>query len=1076
MRNVLCVLCAVLVTNAPLLAQVTPLTINGYPTREFGQPTLQSPPVSAAPNLVEGRELFSPSAIAFDNSVSPPHVYIVDNANNRVLGWNNANNVTQGNFADLVIGQPDFYSTFSGGPGTSSSTGLKAPTGIAVDASGNVYVSDSGNNRILRYKTPFKEQAGDLPVDLVIGQKTSSSGSSSNQGQTNPSATSLDLYVGSNVTGLIFPAGLTIDGNGTLWVADVGNNRVLGFPSSSLTANTSLPAANVVLGQNSFISNTLPQSSQFTQTNLSFLYQPVSVAADAQGNLYVADQAGRVIQYLSTSLVIGATGSKVLGIPPTPTSGVAAYPTASTLGSVNSNGGITGSPEGVFVLNGAQGVSVFVCDSPQNRVVRYDTFSGTWTVASGANSPTQNGVTGQPSETTGQVNQGQVNPSNQTFSSPVGGAINPSNGEMWIVDQQNNRVVAFANQGGGVYSTASRVIGQTDFIYGTPNLIVGSELFINGGGGVAIDSTSNPPHLYVADTLNNRVLGFKNAYSVGIGSGVLTQKADLVIGQADLLHSTINSPNGQSGQPSATGLYEPVGVAVDANGNLWVADSGNGRAVRFPSPFAQAAGSVQTATVVLGQPDLVTYNTGVSQFSMTQPYGLALFAGGGALGSSSLAVSDPGANRILIFNRASGGDFTSGEPAQFVVGQTSFSGSVGGSGSSQLNGPRHVAVDSSDRLYVADYNNNRLVVFSKPTANTPSATLTVPISQPQGVIVSFLTGLSWVTSGNTVYQLPEFNTLQITDQYTQTIGSYGPLAVALDPFDNLIVADSANRLTFYFGQLFYRNTASYAAGVGLSAGPAPGMLVEIGLENSSFKLTPSYTGTPQNLPTPWPTTLNNIQVTVNGFPAPIFRMDTNVISFEIPNEAPQSGPAQFIVTNTATGQVLAVNTGVYNMQPTSPGIYTTNSGGTGQVAANVYTSAGVCVGNCINGPSNPVLPGGIIGLWLTGAGYVPNLPPDGTAPGGNQFPQFSPIVFINGEVATVVGSQISPQFPGVWQINVVVPADTPASTLQNISVVVELDDYFSNIGAGPSTYPNGSPGPDQALTLANGLITTIYVK
>ncbi len=85
---------------------------------------------------------------------------------------------------------------------------------------------------------------------------------------------------------------------------------------------------------------------------------------------------------------------------------------------------------------------------------------------------------------------------------------------MWIVDQGNNRVVASRARVAGVYTTASKVIGQTDFIYSTANLIVGSEIWINFGGGVAIDSTSTPPHLYIADTRNNRILGFNNAYSV----------------------------------------------------------------------------------------------------------------------------------------------------------------------------------------------------------------------------------------------------------------------------------------------------------------------------------------------------------------------------------------------------------------------------------------------------------------------------------------------------------------------------------------------------------------------------------
>jgi uncharacterized protein (TIGR03437 family) len=1076
-------LCAALVTATASFA-LAQVTINPLPTREFGQSTLFNPVESNAPNLVEGRELFSPSGIAFDASVTPPHVYVVDTANNRVLGWSNANSVSQGNFADLVIGQTDMFSTSFGGPGTNLSTGLISPTGIAVDSSGNVYIADSGNNRILRFKTPYQQQAGNLIVDLVIGQKTSSSGNLPNQGLQNPSANSLFLSIVAAAGQPPLPAGLAVDVHGNLWVADVGNNRVLGFPPASLAANTQLPAASVVLGQTSFTSNALP--TQFPpntnpQLDLAFLENPTGIALDSQGNLYVADGDARVIQYLAP-LAIGETGSKVLGVPPTSTNGqVPTYPTASTLGALNAAGtGPTGSPQCVFVASGV----VFVCDSPQNRVVLYSSL----TVPTSANSPLQSGVTGQQSATAGQANQGQLNPSNATLSNPVAGAIRPDNGEMWIVDQGNNRVVAFANQGGNVYSTASRVLGQLDFIYGTANLIVGSEIWIsNYGGGVAVDSNSSPPHLYIADTLNNRILCFNNAYNVGVDSlNTLTQKADLVIGQTDLLHSTVNYPNGAQGQPSAVGLYRPVGVAVDSNGNLWVADSFNGRAVRFPAPFAQPSGSMPTANLVLGQPDFTTSNLNVNQFTMDQPFGIAIFSDGGAPGSGSLAVSDFLTNRILVFTRPSGGDFTNGQQAAYVVGQPTFSQSGTGGTSSQLNNPRHIAVDSSDRLYVCDSGNNRLLVFSKPTGSGPSATFDsagqgsqVSLSAPQGVIVSFLTGRSWVTSANSsvLTQLPEFETLQSTDAPTQTISTspLGTLAVALDPFDNLIVADSANRITFYFGEFFYRNTANYSAGVGIgsNADPTPGMLVEIGRLGSAFSLTPSFTGADVNTAPPWPLVENNVQVTVNGISAPIFRMETYAIFFEVPNEAPQSGPADFVVSNPTTGQILAAAT--FNMQSASPGLYTTNGSGTGQVAAAVYDSKGNYLGN--NSPSIPTTAGGTITLWLTGAGYVAGLPADGTAPGGTFNTHATPNVLINGTVAQVLFSGISPQFPGLWQLNVVVPANTPSSSLSPggiTSVVVSLDDYNSNIGG--TSLPSGAPGPDEPLLVSNGLITTIYVK
>ena len=89
---------------------VTPVTLNGSPSRQIGQPLLI--PKTGNPNLVEGRELWSPTGIAFDFAASPPYVYVADTLNNRVLAWKNSTGFTNGQPADLVIGQPDKYTTF----------------------------------------------------------------------------------------------------------------------------------------------------------------------------------------------------------------------------------------------------------------------------------------------------------------------------------------------------------------------------------------------------------------------------------------------------------------------------------------------------------------------------------------------------------------------------------------------------------------------------------------------------------------------------------------------------------------------------------------------------------------------------------------------------------------------------------------------------------------------------------------------------------------------------------------------------------------------------------------------------
>src|SRR5260370_36183285 len=69
------------------------ITLNTVPTREVGQ--AQSPELSANPfaipngnpNLVEGREIYSPTGIALDTSVTPPRLYVAHSANNRRLSW-----------------------------------------------------------------------------------------------------------------------------------------------------------------------------------------------------------------------------------------------------------------------------------------------------------------------------------------------------------------------------------------------------------------------------------------------------------------------------------------------------------------------------------------------------------------------------------------------------------------------------------------------------------------------------------------------------------------------------------------------------------------------------------------------------------------------------------------------------------------------------------------------------------------------------------------------------------------------------------------------------------------------------
>ena len=224
-----------------------------------------------------------PLGIAVDTSVSPPIVYVADTGNNRVLAWQYATQLTAGSPADLILGQPDRFTNLPQGPAGALSTGLRTPTGLAVDRAGNLYVADSGDNRILRYPKPFSQPSGYQFPDLIIGQ-TSFSGSAGDSGGVKPNT--LLLYNGSS----FFPhTGLTFDSSGNLWVADTGNNRVLEFPASVLVANQNGPSATLAVGQADLVSNV---AATFRTSKSGLLYPTWGKSFDSAGNLLVSDASG----------------------------------------------------------------------------------------------------------------------------------------------------------------------------------------------------------------------------------------------------------------------------------------------------------------------------------------------------------------------------------------------------------------------------------------------------------------------------------------------------------------------------------------------------------------------------------------------------------------------------------------------------------------------------------------------------------------------------------------------------------------------------------------------------------------
>jgi uncharacterized protein (TIGR03437 family) len=994
---------------------------NPAPSRIVGQAVLQQQGVltAIAPNLVEGREFNNPQAVAIDTSVMPHILYVADFGNNRVLAWKNISGFTKGDYADIAIGQRDLLSTAPEGPGADLSTGLASPVGLAVDAKGNLYVIDAGNNRVLRYPAPFAQSSDLLAVDLIIGQPDLNS-NSPNGGQATPTANTLALANGSGV----FRTGLAFDAQGNLWMSDPGNNRVLRFPGSALaTGSPNQPGADLVLGQNDFSSTSLPAN--ITRSGKNYLSQPAGIAFDPEGRLFVADNANRVVVY-APPFAIGQSSVRVMGVVTTPN---APLVSASTLGAVDSNGHAV-PPQAIFFI----GNNPYVVDTGNARILSYNSFDQ-WPAESSAFSPPAQSVIGQIDFQSAQSNRGLAQPNATTFagpqpnpfvSGPVSAVFDTEN--LYVVDSGNNRVLAFPQQQIGTFTIATRLLGQSDFQYNSLNWIDGREVGFSGnagscsvngalpfllGGSAAIDSASTPPHLYIADPLNNRVLAYRDYRQVNADV-----TADLVIGQPDLFTALVNYPSNSPTQTNAQGLWSPEGLAVDAKGNLYVADTCNARVVRFPAPFAQTTAGLPQANLVLGQTSLLGQPIkDVSGQTMKSAYGLAFTSAG------NLVVSDPLANRVLYFSKSVTGDFQSGEPASNVFGEPDFNTSLPGA----LAGPHSVSLDSNDQLYIADTGNNRIAVLpSVPTAgNNPAVLFSIAsLSNPYGVFVDPSGGEIWVTNtgGNQVLQYASGASIIENATPSATLSVFGPVSVATDPFGNPVIAEAgANRVGFYYPAIDYTTSAGGVPGqlsgnaANLFGRFAPGMLASIfSFPSAPFgDLTASFTFQPISA------TLGDVTVSVGGTLAPLLYVSPSQINFQVPGATPVGGLEEIQVARASTGQVLA--SWLFQMDAESPGLFTVDGSGSGQVAA-------VNQDGSLNNGANPAKAGSFVTLYGTGQGAVHGMPPDGQPVQGIVATPETPQVFINSgfvSAGDVQWSGLAPGFAGLWQINVKVPSDAP---------------------------------------------------
>ena len=298
-----------------------------------------------------------------------------------------------GGTTTAVAGSLSAYGEHGDG-GQAASASLYHPGGTAEDASGDVFVADSGDNVV-------REVTAAGVIRRIAGTGTAGLGITSPFGF--PAA----------LSSLDYPQDVAVDAHGNLYIADTYDNRVVKV--------TPQGRAVTVAGD-----GTAGYSGDGRLAAFAELNEPAGVALDAQGNLYIADSASNVIRRVDART----------GIITTVAGDYAAGKASGGLGGFSGDGG----PAASARLNDPQGVAVdgagdlFIADT-FNNAIREVTPDGTITTVVNAASA-GGGIPPAGGESNGAA------PTASRLNSPYGVAIDQSTDVLYIADTSNSKIAA----------------------------------------------------------------------------------------------------------------------------------------------------------------------------------------------------------------------------------------------------------------------------------------------------------------------------------------------------------------------------------------------------------------------------------------------------------------------------------------------------------------------------------------------------------------------------------------------------------------------------------------------------------
>ena len=587
--------------------------------------------------LATKAHLHNPTDVATD---SQGNVYIVTSGQSEVFRVDAVTSV-------LTAAAGSDSSGLSGDGGPAKQASLNGPYGLAVDAAGNLFIADSFNERIRR-------------VDAVTHQITTFAGGGTGcAGHT---------YIGDSCAAtdaiLSLPSGVAVDGAGNVLIADLGHNRIRRVDAVTGVITT-------VAGGKAGNLGTFGDGGLATDANLSF---PQGVSLDGAGNVLIADTNHNRIRRVDATTHIITT--------------------------------VAGANRPVRALADAMG-NLFITESIGNRILRMDATSGIITIVAGTGAYGYAGDNGPATSA--------------TLANPYGINVDRA-GNLLIADAKNNRV-RHVDVAANVITTSAGASGPMDYDLRTRQASLSSvgQVVIDSAGNVFISEAGSATLLRL-DSVTNLLSklagdGFGAPFDAMFGlardrAGNLFVADETQIWRVDSVTGVATTVAGRGngcpqetdglgdGCPATDAWLEPLSIAVDDAGNLFIGDGAGGNSL-----VRRVDRVTQITTIVAGV--VAGGSSGCPQEINDIGYGcLATHVDLGSIGG--VAVDSKG--NVLL---------ATGSRVRRVNASTHIITTVAGNGDEAYsgdNGPAtsagvaaaQVAVDGVGNLFIAEPPNSRI--------------------------------------------------------------------------------------------------------------------------------------------------------------------------------------------------------------------------------------------------------------------------------------------------------------------------------------------------------------------------------